>query len=553
MARRQIVWFFVGFAAATLYGAVLTAPSARAQEASGRTRTTRQGGPTLPSRGSPNPTDLDDSFAPPGIPEAIPEDDPSRIPEEQDGLDPQPAAGQRPVVQDGDPNFPPEPLQARDGVIDTGEPAAPTDGTDPSVVDTRPLEDVEPFLDPSAGADPFLFQVEDINPILENRRLDRLFRAEPFDPIGIKIGSFVLFPELETSGNYFSNVFRAPNARSDVTAEVRPTARLVSNWNAHALELRAASAFSFYKEFDTENEKDYTLETRGRLDISRRTNIEGLISRDQVQESRSALDASAVGSRSNAITDRAEGSFNHRFNRLAVQVRGSVADFSFGDVVNAGIVGSNADRDYKAYEETVRASWEFKPTLMAFAEVAVNQRNYDLAAASDLINRSSAGERYRAGLSFGNTGNKLRGEVSLGYGIQTPGDSRLKSLDGLIIDANATWRATELTSFLFNARSDVSETSTTNVGGAFFRFLSLEARHALRRYLIASAGLSYANQDSQDGVIDETELRATLGLEYHLNREAMLFSRYAHTSFDAVGAASDYESDEVKIGLRLRR
>ena len=94
---------------------------------------------------------------------------------------------------------------------------------------------------------------------------------------------------------------------------------------------------------------------------------------------------------------------------------------------------------------------------------------------------------------------------------------------------------------------------STNVGGAFFRFLSVEARHALRRYLIASAGLSYANQDSQDGVIDETELRATLGLEYHLNREAMLFSRYAHTSFDAVGAASDYESDEVKVGLRLRR
>ena len=258
-------------------------------------------------------------------------------------------------------------------------------------------------------------------------------------------------------------------------------------------------------------------------------------------------------SRANAITDRAEASFNHRFNRLAVQFRGSVADFSFGDVQNAGIVSSNADRGYIVYEETARASWEFKPALLAFAEIAVNQRNYDLAAASDLINRTSTGERYRAGIAFGNTGKKLRGEVSLGYGVQTPDDGRLKSHDGLIVDANATWRVTDLTSLLFTARSDVSETTTTNVGGAFYRFLAVEARHSLRRQLIASAGVSYAAQDSQDGVIDEAELRATLGLEYHLNREAMLFSRYAHTNFDAVGTASDYQSDEVKVGMRIRR
>ena len=131
--------------------------------------------------------------------------------------------------------------------------------------------------------------------------------------------------------------------------------------------------------------------------------------------------------------------------------------------------------------------------------------------------------------------------------------NRLRDLDGLIFDANATWRASELTSILLNARSDVNETTTRNVGGAFTRSTGVEVRHALRRYLIATAGLTYTTQNSQDGGIDETELRSTLGLEYFANRETSLFARYAHTSFNAVGPTTDYEGDEIHVGVRLRR
>jgi hypothetical protein len=295
------------------------------------------------------------------------------------------------------------------------------------------------------------------------------------------------------------------------------------------------------------------LEARGRLDISKRSNVQALISHEQAPESRSALDASSVGTRSIQSIDRAEAALNHRFNRLSLQFRGSVSDYAYGDTENLGLVTSNTDRDYTQTEEIGRASWEFKPTLSVFTEVAVNQRDYATVASTDLISRSSQGERYRAGVSFGNTGQLLRGELSLGYGVQTPDDSQLPAIDGLIFDANATWRPTDLTSVLFNARSDVSETTTANVGGALARSAGVEVRHALRRYLIASAGLTYTNQNSQDGAIDETELRSTLGVEYFVNSDAVLFGRYAHSNFDAIGSASDYDSDEIKLGVRLRR
>lgn len=551
MGRRRRAWFLTGFVAANAISAFVTLPHAYAQsQPQGSSYST---GPSQPSRGRAGSADVDDNYAAPGIPQPIPDDDPTAVKEEDDGLDPVPRAGQRSVVLDGDPNFPADQIQLRDGIVDVGEPAPAEDGTDPSSVDTRDPEDIAVFENPPAGYDPLLFQIEELDPITDNRAVSRLASLEPFDPIGIKVGSFVLFPEAELSTSWYSNVFRAPDANSDWALNVLPNLRLVSNWQTHALELRANGDLSYFSQYDSENDKGYLVEARGRLDIAKRTNLQGLVSHERNQESRSALDASSAGTRANQTTDRGELALNHRFNRLSLQLRGSVGDFKYGEVENLGVTTSNSDRDYTATEETVRAAWEFKPTLSAFTEVAVNQRDYDRAAQSDLINRSSDGERYRFGLSFGNTGKILRGEVSMGYGIQRPDDRRLREIDGLIVDANATWRATEVTSLLFNARSDITETTTANVGGSFYHFYSLEARHAFRTYLIGSAGLSYATQDSRDGIIDEREIRATLGLEYFINRELMVFGRYAHTNLDAVGTASDYDADEVHVGMKIRR
>lgn len=552
MGRRQfVVWCIAGFLAAGALSALLDVDRARAQTLPSN-RTYSSGSSSPPSLRS-SMDEPDDGYAAPGIPKPISADDPGEVPEEEDNLDPTPRAGQRAVVQDGDPNFTTEQMQLRDGIVDVGEPLPPEDGTDPSVVDTREQEETAIFENPPSGDDPLLFQIEDLDPMRDNRTVRQLANIEPFDPVGIRIGSFVLFPEAEISGAYYSNVFRSPNPSGDWAANVISSARLVSNWSRHALEFRYMGDLSFFTEFDTENDKAYLLESRGRYDFSSRTNVQALVSQEYAQESRSALDASSIGPRSNVTTDRAEATFNHRFNRLSLQFRGSLGDYSYDDAEFNGTPILNSDRNYTQTEETVRAAWEFKPTLSVYTEVAVNQRGYDEVAASDGISRTSDGQRYRVGLAFGNTGKVLRGEASLGYGVQSPDDSRLHDIDGLLIDANTTWRVTELTSLLFNARTDISETTTENVGGSFYRYLGVEARHAFLTYLIGSAGLSYATQDSQDGLIDEREIRMTLGLEYFVNRETILFTKYAHTDLDAIGVASDYSADEIYFGMRLRQ
>ncbi len=538
MVDRQFAWLISGIAVVTLVS-VLGQPVRAQGVAAGGLGTASETYPAVSSQQATLQSDLED--------DADAADELGLRAGRLDGVD-------EPQLLDGDAGLSADTSGIVDGGIDTvAEPAQPIDGDVMSRVEPADKDDAMLIENPPAGYDPLLFQIEDLDPYTDNRTTRRLFRQEPYDPVGIKVGSFVLFPEVEFGTSYYSNIFHARGSPSDWALNVNPGARFVSDWGRHALEFRGVGALSFFNEYLTEDDRDYTLEARGRLDITKRANVQALVSRQQYLEDRSALDASSVGTRSVVKTDRVEAAYNQRFNRLSYQLRGSVQDYTFGSTQDAGMTAPHRDRDYTVYEETVRTSWEFKPSFSPYVEFAYNHRDYSEAAQSDLINRSSNGQRYRFGVSFGNTGEILRGDISLGYGIQTPEDARLRSVDGLTIDANATWRVSDLTSVLFNASTDVSETTTANVGGAFYRSVGLEVRHQLRSYLVATAGLVYSNQNSQDGVIDDTLWSQTAGIEYYANRNTVLYGKYQHVNFNGIGAPNDYVGDEVHFGVRLRQ
>lgn len=260
----------------------------------------------------------------------------------------------------------------------------------------------------------------------------------------------------------------------------------------------------------------------------------------------------SAGTRPNIEVTRLRGAFNHRFNRLSVQLRGNIIDTNYGSNIFLGQLQSNADRDYTLYEEAVRPKWEFSPYLFAFADVAVNQREYTTAAFTDGLIRSSTGERYRAGLSFGDVSQILRGNISLGYGQQTPDDHELPQIDGLLIDADLAWLITPLTVLQFTAASEVAETTTTGSGGVMERNYGLELRRSFTRYLVGSAGLGYTTRNYVGAGILNDQLTAAIGSEYYLNPWAVLFARYQHTDFQSNQPLSSYTVEEVQAGVRLR-
>jgi len=252
-------------------------------------------------------------------------------------------------------------------------------------------------------------------------------------------------------------------------------------------------------------------------------------------------------------TDRVAVAINHRFNRLGLQLRGSVTDVDFAPVpATGGGIISNAERNTTQREVAFRTSWALNGMTDVFAEVAANDRQF-YAAPVDGVVRSSTGERYRVGVAFSPQSSSIRGEISAGWGRQVPRDGRLGEIDGVIVDANLAWRATALTTFLFTARSDFIDTTTTGSLGALSRQVGLEARHAFRLWLIGMASIRYTVNPYDAVSINERDLTSELGLDYYVGSNIILYARYQHTDFLSTAPGSDYVMDIVRVGMRVRQ
>jgi hypothetical protein len=466
--------------------------------------------------------------------------------------DPEPAAADA----DADADVSTEPTMPQDGLLSEPEPQAPVDGLDAASADTRLPDDIQTFnpTEAPAGYDPSIFSIEP-EPI-EDRRPERFARLDPYEPVGVRIGTFTLFPEVEFAGAYFDNLLRtSTDRRRDIALETRPAARLTSNWAVHALELGARGFASFHDDLPSEDDRAWTIDARGRLDVTRRTNIEASLSRDVAQESRGTINTrSGTSGRTDVTSDRANLALNHRFNRLSVQLRGAISDRDYSSATDDnGQFVSNDDRDATQKEAAVRATWSFKPEFGVFGEAGIDERGFRAASLSDGVKRDSSGERYRVGISFGNTGQIIRGEAAIGHLRQTFDDWRLPEITGVIVDANVAWRVTGLTSLLFTGRTDIGESTVAGSGGALTRQGGVEVRHAFRRNLVGSAGLTLARADYAGIDLIEDSVTALAGLEYFISRDVTVFGRYAHVDFSTNQAAGNYTADEVRIGVRVRR
>ena len=417
--------------------------------------------------------------------------------------------------------------------------------------DIRPPDARDHFRAPEPRPDPSYFQIEPVP--LRDRRARQLFRHEPYSHLGARFGSFVLLSEFELSGTWNSNVFFSSPTQSDSALELASLTRLVSDWRRHAVELRFSSANTFYKRLGDENATQYTGEVRAQLDVTHRTNISTLISRTIAPESRSSADtASGVTDRSTITTDEVALTLNHRFNRLSLQARGRVIEESNSESVIGGLTQSNRERDNRRQTGALRLSWELRPTFSFFGEVEKDIRDFEIANGADGLRRDSQGERYRAGLSFGATGAYVRGELSVGYGVQRPDEDAFVAFDGVLFDANVAWLMTRLTTVQLEARTAFEDTTLANSPGAISRQVGISLRHALRRNVSLETGVSYELTDYAGIEFSERDLTVRAGIDYSINRHVMLFGRVEHLRQRATDSNRNTQSHEIRFGVRLR-
>jgi hypothetical protein len=374
-----------------------------------------------------------------------------------------------------------------------------------------------------------------------------------YEPLGVRAGGFVLFPQVELGEAYNDNIFADPDdEEDDFITVLSPEVAARSDWGRHALNLRTGADAGFYLDNDDENFLDGFALVDGRLDVVRETYIFGGLGwRHRHEDRGSPDDVRGEEPTEYDLYSANLGVFRGR-GRISARVNGNVDRFDFHDVDAAGGTEINQDdRDRFQYVLSGQVGYEYLPETEAFVRVTGRVRNYDQISDTG-IDRDSLGYAAVVGTDLDFTG-KVSGEVFVGYQHTTYDDEVLNDIDGLAAGAAVLWNITGLTSL--RGTLDVTTEETTQAGAS--GFLSTRAgaaiEHELMRNVLLGAGVTLGRDDYEGIDRQDDILIGSLTARYLINRNFYAGAELTHRTRESDFSAADFSQNVIlfRLGAQL--
>ena len=369
-----------------------------------------------------------------------------------------------------------------------------------------------------------------------------LKRARPdYDPLGIRMGSFIIHPTLAVAGTYDSNVFATPSAtKSDFFVTEIPSLSIGSHWNQHALALNPSGAFKQYASLSTENVNNFTAEASGRYDISNgeylsMDAIYELLHEDR-QDPNSVFNATnpVFSTSKNPIEYKVMGAdlvYVHQKSRLGFRIDNTITAYDFNNASTAsGVTIPENFRDRIEYVVAPRLNYEIIPGYNAFLRVIGNERQYNSQEpgagppsptfpGGQNLRRNSHGWEVDAGTAIEIT-RITTAEVYVGYLKQYYENPLFKSPSGVGFGANLIWNVTPITTIRGGFSQAVAETTLVNASSSVETSFQLTAEHELLRNLLLLASVGYVHDDYQQfgPARSDNTFGVDAGARYLLNR-----------------------------------
>jgi hypothetical protein len=397
--------------------------------------------------------------------------------------------------------------------------------------------------------------VEDTTGPVPRPRVRRIEAEEdPFAPVGIPVGSFVMRPSIEISAGYDDNPLRTPQRRGSRVGRVEAHVEMQSNWSRHELVGELRGGYTKYFDVEHNDRPEAEAAFRGRIDVTSLSRIE--------LEGRAALSTQAAGSPDavtaaerppNVYTLAGTVGYVQGFNRFELGLHGDLErNIHESAKLIAGGTQDLSDQNFTTYGIRVRGSYELSPGIRTFVETGFDRRVFDREIDANGARTGSDGFVARAGFAFDRHG-VLTGEVSAGYTHRRYRDAALGEISGLVLDSSLIWQASALTTVTLQASTDIAETGLADSSGVLTREAKIIVDHAFRRWLTGSLAFGYGADDYRGAGRRDQRLELSAALTYHLSRYAALKGEYRHERLTSSEAGADYAANVVFFGLRLQR
>lgn len=384
-----------------------------------------------------------------------------------------------------------------------------------------------------------------------------LSRARPeFDPKGIPLGGFRLFPTLDVTGTYDDNVFRLPAAQSDIFVAITPTLRLRSQWGRHFLELYADSSSYEFTKFTAQNLTDWRGGLDGRLDISHSATFAVNVFHGEFHELWSSPNTVAgfQAEPNRYRQNHADFTATYKPSRLGLEIGGG---YDRSDWMRTPTIGGgsqdNSDRNESEYQGYGKLSYEFSPGYSGFVRASYDDRQFDHYFDRSGQHRSSHGYRFDGGVDLQIT-HLLAGEVFAGYLQQYFAQDvpePLQNLSGIDYGAQLDWYATPLITVHLNGSRHLTDVTIRGTSVSDDNRFQLSADYEFHRNIIFQAYGTYTISKLVGTPRTDNYPGAGVGVRYLMNRYASILANYAYSERTSVIAGTGYTDDLVSVRLAL--
>ncbi|MCB8839571.1 outer membrane beta-barrel protein [Aurantimonas sp. VKM B-3413] len=384
--------------------------------------------------------------------------------------------------------------------------------------------------------------------------IDRILRPrrkaeDPFGPVGMRAGSFILYPQLIQTLGISSNLEAKAHGKSGVFSETTVSARLISDWSLHQAEIN--SSLSYRRNFagTVKEDPSAAIDGRLRLDLSHDTvaTLRGAIDY-QREDADDIDDGLSSTTRADVFSGSASAQLTHTFEPLILSGTITAARKSY-----SGLPGQRASDDYTTLTTALRTGYDLSPALKPFVEASIGRRLFDedYRLPDGSLDRDSWIPALRTGVELSLT-EKLTGEIAVGYAWNRPDDARSARAAAPTIDASLVWSAQRGTDVTLSAKTTFEpetsgqSTTTTYVG-------ALGLRHALTARTDLTAAFRAEYKDSSLASNDETLLTGEAGFTYWINRTMAVTGLYSHQEDLSQVKDADYRVDTISLGIKLQR
>ncbi len=373
-----------------------------------------------------------------------------------------------------------------------------------------------------------------------------------YDPLGIRVRSFFIYPSLSVGGTYDSNINATPNnTESDFGLLVSPQINVVSNWTRHALGLSLSAVDANWADHSRNNYLDLNGVATGRLDITRVDALTGTFTLARTHEARSSPDAAQSETRTltEVFTGSGALSYRHDFNRIFTVVG--------AEAQRTGYENSDVSQTYRnrwTYTGDLRVGYQVSPRLATFIELAYQVIRYDTTTGG-VINRDAQGFKVDVGTQIDITG-LLFGELQIGYNQQTYEDNSLDAVRGISSSGSLTWNPTQLDTVVFSPSATIIPTTITFEGDTasadFQKSVNLSWTHELLRNVLLNANAGYVRDDFEGTSRSDDTFLAGGGATYLINRNFSLDATYNFTKRTSNDNDQEYTGNVILVGLTAK-